>query len=58
MNLNRLGPYSIEKPLGKGGMGSVFAATDTQTGQVKTYLNPLGQAANAVTDTGAFATCP
>lgn len=33
MQLTKLGPYEIGKPLGKGGMGSVFAATDTQTGQ-------------------------
>jgi serine/threonine-protein kinase len=33
MQLTRLGPYEIGKPLGKGGMGSVYAAVDLQTGQ-------------------------
>lgn len=32
--------------------------TDTLTGHVKTYQNPLGVAAPAITDTGAFVTCP
>jgi hypothetical protein len=32
--------------------------TDTMEGITKTYFNPLGQAAVAVTDTQAFATCP
>jgi len=35
-----------------------LTVTDTQTQMVKTYTNPLGQAANAITDTDAFATCP
>jgi serine/threonine-protein kinase len=33
MQLTHLGPYRIDRPLGKGGMGSVYAATDTETGQ-------------------------
>ncbi len=32
--------------------------TDTETGFTRTYANPLGEAAPAVTDTGAFAGCP
>lgn len=32
--------------------------TDTQTGAVKTYSNPLNTAAPPVQDTSAFATCP
>ena len=31
---------------------------DSRTGRVRTYENDLGQAAAAITDTGAFATCP
>ncbi len=32
--------------------------TDTETGAVNEYVNPLGNAADALTDTQAFATCP
>jgi CSLREA domain-containing protein len=35
-----------------------LTVTDTQTGQVKTYTNPLGTTFRTITDTGAFATCP
>jgi len=35
-----------------------LTVTDTQTNEVKTYFNPLGNAAMAITDTKAFATCP
>ncbi len=31
--------------------------TDTETGATAEYFNPLGNAADAITDTGAFATC-
>ena len=35
-----------------------LTVTDTMTGQVKRYDNPLGRNAAAVTDTNAFASCP
>ena len=35
-----------------------LSVTDTQTGQVRTYVNPLGNAFAPVQDTSAFATCP
>jgi CSLREA domain-containing protein len=35
-----------------------LTVTDTQTGQVKTYNNPLHQVFRTITDSGAFATCP
>ncbi|MEM7353197.1 MAG: hypothetical protein AAF657_20550, partial [Acidobacteriota bacterium] len=35
-----------------------LTVTDTQTGSVRQYTNPLGTAAAATTDTDAFATCP
>ncbi|HVS14226.1 MAG TPA: hypothetical protein VMV46_09895 [Thermoanaerobaculia bacterium] len=34
-----------------------LTVTDTQSGRVRTYFNPLGQTANAITDTSAFPTC-
>src|ERR1044072_5590020 len=47
MHLTRLGPYEINKPLGKGGMGSVYAATDVNTGQrveIKALTSQLAMA--------------
>ncbi|MGA7615227.1 MAG: trypsin-like peptidase domain-containing protein [Thermoanaerobaculia bacterium] len=35
-----------------------MTVTDSQNGTTKTYSNPLGTSAPAITDTGAFATCP
>jgi hypothetical protein len=32
--------------------------TDTQTGEIKTYTNPLGTSSPAITDTAAFGACP
>lgn len=36
----------------------VVTVADTQTGKVKTYLNPQGVSADAVTDTNALDVCP
>ncbi len=36
----------------------VLTVTDTQTGAVKTYTNPLGTKYQPIQDTSAFATCP
>ncbi len=38
-------------------VGFTVTVTDTLEGETRVYTNPLGQAANAVTDTSAFATC-
>lgn len=35
-----------------------LTVTDTQADQTKSYFNPLGMPAAAITDTSAFATCP
>ena len=35
-----------------------LTVTDTEVGAIREYFNPLGNAAAAITDTGAFATCP
>jgi hypothetical protein len=35
-----------------------LSVTDTERGTTRTYRNPQGQLADAVIDTGAFATCP
>lgn len=35
-----------------------ISVLDTETGVQRTYTNPLGTSANAITDTAAFKTCP
>ena len=47
MEIEQLGPYKIGPKLGKGGMGSVYAATNSKTGQrvaVKALAPQLAQA--------------
>jgi len=39
-------------------VGFELTVTDTRNGQTKTYANPLGNNAEPVLDTAAFATCP
>jgi hypothetical protein len=39
-------------------VGVDLTVTDTKTGTVKTYSNPIGRPFQAIQDTGAFATCP
>ena len=39
-------------------VGYTLRVTDTQTGQTRTWGNPLGNDAAAIQDTNAFATCP
>ena len=36
---------------------TTLRVTDAANGEVREYLNPLGVAASAITDTTAFATC-
>ncbi len=38
--------------------GFTLAVTDTRTGEVKTYVNPVGTVSPIVTDTSAFVACP
>jgi uncharacterized repeat protein (TIGR03803 family) len=39
-------------------VGYTIQVTDTQTGEVRTYTNPLGTTSPAITDTAAFENCP
>ncbi len=36
----------------------ILTVTDTQTGLIKTYINPQGSPFQPIQDTSAFATCP
>ncbi len=36
----------------------ILTVTDTQTGAIRTYINPQGTAFEPIQDTNAFATCP
>ena len=39
-------------------VGYALTVVDTEAGRLRAYSNPLGNAAPAVTDIEAFATCP
>ncbi len=39
-------------------VGYTIQVTDTQTGAIRTYTNPLGTTSPAITDTAAFPSCP
>ena len=39
-------------------VGYTLSVTDTERGRLRRYPNSLGNAAPALTDVGAFATCP
>ena len=39
-------------------VGYTLTVTDTERGRLRRYPNSLGNAAPALTDVGAFATCP
>jgi len=42
----------------RGNRKIALRVTDSATGEVKTYANPLGHLFQPVADTNAFATCP
>jgi serine/threonine protein kinase len=44
INGSRLGPYQIVAPLGQGGMGEVYRATDTRLGR-SVAINSSGKPA-------------
>ncbi len=44
MKIEQLGPYRVVRPLGRGGMGTVFETVHVETGQpaaIKMLSNPV-----------------
>ena len=53
-----LAATGLDAPVSIADVEVELTVRDTQSGQVNTYLNPLGRPFDLIRDTAAFATCP